>query len=196
MICKIRDTYGKKVFWKLVCLFIGILFINGFYIEVVQAQWATSGSNIYNSNSGNVGIGTTSPTKKLSINGEIQMTGYPTGVYLGNGQGFFDNGNGGLNISVLGTSALSLITNGGNLSLNGGNVGIGKTNPNYTLDVNGTMRLENSSAILQLHYPGAGTGAGIPIYWSGDLGGTEKTLGAVAWRKRKRQSQSGDNRSG
>jgi hypothetical protein len=33
------------------------------------AQWTTSGSNIFNSNTGNVGIGTSSPTVKLEING-------------------------------------------------------------------------------------------------------------------------------
>jgi len=39
-----------------------------------HAQWATSGSNIYNTNTGNVGIGTTTPTAKLSITG--WTTGY------------------------------------------------------------------------------------------------------------------------
>ncbi len=33
------------------------------------AQWTTSGSNIYNSNAGNVGIGTSSPAVKLEVNG-------------------------------------------------------------------------------------------------------------------------------
>lgn len=33
----------------------------------VSAQWTTSGSNIYNSNTGNAGIGVSSPTAKLEI---------------------------------------------------------------------------------------------------------------------------------
>lgn len=33
------------------------------------AQWTTSGSNIFNSNTGNVGIGTSSPVSKLHLNG-------------------------------------------------------------------------------------------------------------------------------
>lgn len=33
----------------------------------VSAQWSTSGTNIYNTNTGNVGIGTSSPTETLDI---------------------------------------------------------------------------------------------------------------------------------
>ena len=36
--------------------------------QSVHAQWATSGSNINNTNSGNVGIGTSSPGSKLTVN--------------------------------------------------------------------------------------------------------------------------------
>ncbi len=38
------------------------------------AQWTTSGSNIYSSNSGNVGIGTTTPGYKLDVSGGIHST--------------------------------------------------------------------------------------------------------------------------
>ena len=41
----------------------GIVFSSG----SVSAQWLTNGSNIYNSNSGNIGIGFNSPTAKLHI---------------------------------------------------------------------------------------------------------------------------------
>ena len=52
--------------------------------------WLESGNNIYNSNSGNVGIGTTSPTKKLEVNGNIKLsstaaqTATPSYIWLGN----------------------------------------------------------------------------------------------------------------
>jgi hypothetical protein len=39
----------------------------------VGGQWTTSGSNICNSNSGNVGIGTTSPTATLEVKGQIKI---------------------------------------------------------------------------------------------------------------------------
>jgi len=40
-----------------------------------SSQWTTSGSNIYNSNPGNVGIGTTTPNAPLDVNGAIYVKG-------------------------------------------------------------------------------------------------------------------------
>ncbi|MEJ1241746.1 hypothetical protein WBG78_26615 [Chryseolinea sp. T2] len=37
------------------------------------AQWSTSGSNIYSSNSGNIGIGTTAPERKLHVYGQAMF---------------------------------------------------------------------------------------------------------------------------
>jgi len=37
-----------------------------------SGQWASSGANIYNVNSGNVGIGITNPTVSLEVNGDLQ----------------------------------------------------------------------------------------------------------------------------
>lgn len=39
------------------------------------AQWTTTGTNIYNSNTGNVGIGTSNPTQKLEIAGNGKISG-------------------------------------------------------------------------------------------------------------------------
>src|SRR5262249_5096004 len=38
------------------------------YPQGVQGQWATNGNNINNTNSGNVGVGTTTPGSKLTVN--------------------------------------------------------------------------------------------------------------------------------
>lgn len=45
-----------------------VLLFSGLAIQLF-AQWSTSGNDIYNSNIGNVGIGTSIPTVKLEVNG-------------------------------------------------------------------------------------------------------------------------------
>jgi hypothetical protein len=51
--------------------------------NLCYSQWNTSGANIYNVNSGNVGIGTSSPTKKLDINGTLGLSNQLTQNYSG-----------------------------------------------------------------------------------------------------------------
>jgi len=46
-------------------------------------QWTTNGTNINNTNSGNVGVGTTGPAAKLDVNGTLQV--YPSANKGGNG---------------------------------------------------------------------------------------------------------------
>jgi hypothetical protein len=50
-----------------------------------SSVWTISGNNIYNSNTGNIGIGTTSPISKFEVAGLATMTGTPTGTGVSGG---------------------------------------------------------------------------------------------------------------
>jgi len=108
--------------------------------------------------SGNVGIGVTSPGEKLEVNGVIQIKragDHPairfventtTRGYIGTGDwainGLLDAD---LGISSASTGSLVLGTNSGSgrvYIVNGGNVGIGITSPNAKLDVNGALKAQ------------------------------------------------------
>jgi hypothetical protein len=46
------------------------------YVALGAGGWTTSGNNIYNSNSGNVGTGATSPGQKLDVSGTVRATSF------------------------------------------------------------------------------------------------------------------------
>ncbi|MCS5550451.1 MAG: discoidin domain-containing protein, partial [Gammaproteobacteria bacterium] len=80
-------------------------------------SWLDSGSNVYLGASGNVGIGNSSPSKKLDVTGDINFTGtlYQDGVEFTSGGGVFTEAN---------AEAYYL-----------GNVGMGTNNPASSLHV-------------------------------------------------------------
>ncbi len=95
----------------LLIAFFSFLFLDAY------GQWATSGSNIYNTNSGNVGIGTSSPTYyKLQVNGSLRVE---NAIVMGGSSGFLVDAPG---------------IPGGRFIVNGtGDVGIGINNPSARL---------------------------------------------------------------
>ena len=135
--------------------------------ENLQAQWQTSGNNIYNTNSGNVGIGITSPRVKLDVAGNVYLGGNTSigrsGSHydeFGYNLGFTNTNNSytykvnnpaasirmGYNGAIefrtapQGTAGANLILTERMKILQNGNVGIGTSSPAHKLDVTGNIR--------------------------------------------------------
>jgi hypothetical protein len=122
--------------------------------------WEIIGTNL-NYDIGNVGIGITNPTTNLDVSGNIKASGNiigninATNVVSGilsssyGGTGctslntiYFDTTN---NILSLKAGAASQWTyNNNNIYFNTGNIGIGKTNPQFEIDVSGNINFSGS----------------------------------------------------
>jgi hypothetical protein len=136
---------------------------NGFFrVPPVQPHWDKSGNDIYTNVSGNVGIGTTNPSQKLHIDGNILQT---SGDYLATAQvkainssglKLYDDAGAGIlvedgghiivsnsrrieadEIRARDSGGLKLYDDDGKgiLVEDGGNVGIGSTNPSAALHI-------------------------------------------------------------
>lgn len=124
-----------------------------------DTNWTLSGNNIYSAVSGNVGIGTSNPTRKLEIvagsdNPQIRLTRLDNSNLFAE---FRVDAGGNLNIDPTGSDGIGVIymnddefhmwKNGnvltnlfsvnGNSYINGGNFGVGTTSPNELLEVKG-----------------------------------------------------------
>ena len=111
----------------------------------VSSQWVTNGSNIYYS-TGNVGIGTSSPTAKLQVAGDVSvgssrhstdklyfgLDNYQYVNYSTTSDGVFVSGYRGVQLASNGTAALTV---------RDGNVGIGTVTPTSKLSVVGDSLL-------------------------------------------------------
>lgn len=119
------------------------------------SNWGTSGINIYNTNTGKVGIGTNTPSTKFSVkSNDAGISQVSTddvtslGFYTDTNSAFVQtNTLDDLNFAT-GNSPAQMT-----LQKTTGNLGIGKTNPTEKLDVNGKTKTTN----LQITN-GAGTG--------------------------------------
>lgn len=134
---------------------------------------------------GNVGIGTTTPTKKLEVNGEALITGQ-----LSASAALSVTGNSTLagSLTVNNTVALKGSTGGTGLAVNAsGNVGIGVSSPTTRLDVRGgSLQLEGDQKLI---FQDSGTSNNLKLQlWSGyGLGINSGTLfytaeGNHSWR--------------
>ena len=110
--------------------------------------WATSGNNIYNTNTGNVGIGTASPTQKLDVAGAIIA---PL-MYDRDNTGYYVNPSGTSNVNALQTVNLyrTYGFNGPEYDAN---------NAGYYLDPNSNSRMANVYTDSIYDYGGINAGS-------------------------------------
>lgn len=126
---------------------------NGSWNDLNSSLWLATSTNMYSNVTGNVGIGTATPSFPLSF-----------GASLGSKMGLYDMGSGAGYGMGIQPSLLQIFAHGatdrvgigyGNsaaftetLSVKGSNVGIGVIAPKYTLDVNGVASFGGGSGNL------------------------------------------------
>lgn len=105
-----------------------------------KAQWITSGSNIYNSNSGSVGIGTNSPISTLHLVSNLNTSGANSATIGAPNLGPYQSH---IHYGSTGDWYIRSARSTGNVLLQdtGGKVGVGTASPTETLDVNGNARI-------------------------------------------------------
>jgi hypothetical protein len=126
---------------------IGVSTINGeVWPPLDDALWSKSGNNIYNDNSGNVGIGTSAPSEKLTVEGGVKFgstsAGYMRFAFV-NETSFIqpaltatDGSGGKLHFSQWASTDTTMAIDTGVHR-----VGINTTTPQYALEVAGTTHI-------------------------------------------------------
>jgi hypothetical protein len=129
--------------------------------------WTVSGANIYNANSGNVGIGTNNPTQKLQVSGGMLVDsstgslriGYPASA----NQWYFSTIGGGADLQLWENAANAIRM----FFEAGGNIGVGTNDPAYLFDVLG----DRNARLMNITNTNTGGSAdGLYITVSGSTG--------------------------
>jgi hypothetical protein len=179
---KMDDTRrNRAALWVTLIVFTLTLFF-GRAQAVVAQQWTTNGNNINNTNTGNVGIGTTNPNGKLDVyGGRIVVQPSASGGFMlindptwGNAGLFETTATGDIQLKAYSPSFASP-----QLFLkNGGHVGIGTTNPWVKLHVASPSTTSHSVISAS---DSAGNSGNFLALWSGWSGGTPNAP-ALIWR--------------
>ena len=138
------------------------------------SYWTASGNNIYNNNSGNVGIGTTSPGALLNLKitsvdslGGIKLTALGST----NDAGYWTENQFAMKNTNDNTFAVVLDSDGGNSYIKNGNVGIGTTNPTEKLTI-GSSGGGTTRQAIRINNDGYGA----PGAWNTDSNGDKIIL--------------------
>jgi len=122
-------------------------------INLRQYDGTTSTTALHVDSAANIGIGTTSPSEKLDVSGNIQV----------------GDGGSGASIKYNSTNRGTILVNGSEIMRleAAGNVGIGTTSPAYKLDVNGTAHYTGNVSLDDSVQAIFGTGSDLKIYHDG-----------------------------
>ncbi|MEZ5082107.1 MAG: tail fiber domain-containing protein [Bacteroidales bacterium] len=101
----------------------GFYFYNGVSWEMIGAgtdtDWTLNGNNMFNNNTGNVGVGTNNPGAKLDVAGRITQSSIGNSVFIGPSAGASDNLSDNINIFLGYQAGMSNLDGENNIAIGG-----------------------------------------------------------------------------
>ncbi len=120
----------------------------GLYSSLSNVPWSPSGTHIVSTNTGNVGVGTATPGKKLDVVGTVRATAF--------------EGDGALLTNIAAGSVVGSMSSGSipaPFTISGANVGIGSTSPLRTLHVQGDINFSGNLYQNNVLFSGGSSGS-------------------------------------